>query len=149
MRYTQRRWNKVLSISLIGLLALLAILYSSGIGETSASRPAAPSIKITMVPPNGEGSNSWGTIGGIASGVDFDKCKVVIFARTNTWWVQPYADNPFTQIQDGGKWETDIHLGNEYAALLVKADYKPPATTSILPQIGGNILAISRVPAGR
>src|SRR4029434_6623369 len=38
-----------------------------------------------------------------------------------------------------------IHLGTEYAALLVDAGYRPPVTTESLPQPGGGVVAVARV----
>ena len=83
------------------------------------------------------------TIAGTVSGVqDESKVKVVIYCYTGgKWWVQPYADNPYTDVQ-GGKWSTDIHLGHQYAALLVNpSTYKPTATAHNLPGIGHGVLA--------
>jgi hypothetical protein len=145
MRHTQESWNRTLGFGLLGLLVVLTLPCFYETGNASASRAFAPSIKITLVPRDGEGGpDILGTIGGVASGVDFDNCKVVVFAHTNMWYVQPDTKAPYTQIQNDGRWETDTRLGHVYAALLVKSGYKPPDTTRTLPQIGGNILAIAR-----
>lgn len=112
------------------------------------SRSAAePVIQITSVPARGEGPTSNGNIAGTVSGVNVKECKVVLFARTDKWYVQPLIADPYTAIGSDGRWEADIHLGYEYAALLVMAGYEPPATTGILPKINGTVLAIDRVPA--
>jgi len=103
-----------------------------------------PSITITRVPPAGAGSDTWGTIAGLVRGVNVEACKVVIFAYGDTWYVQPLANSPYTSIGSDGKWETGIHLGFEYAALLVKSSYKPSATTDTLPKVGGDVLAIAK-----
>ena len=50
----------------------------------------------------------------------------VVYARSGVWWVQPFANAPFTAIQADGRWRTTTHLGTEYAALLVEPGYKPP-----------------------
>jgi len=94
----------------------------------------------------GAGPDRVEKMAGTVSGVNREECRVVVFARTNTWYVQPYAASPYTTISNG-KWETDTHLGDEYAALLVKSSYKPTATTDTLPKVGGDVLAIVRVPA--
>jgi len=109
--------------------------------------PSEPAIQITVIPPKGGGPDRLETIAGTAGGVDFKEHSVVIFCRTNTWYVQPFADSPYTSIDERGKWQTEIHLGLEYAALLVKPSYKPPATTNMLPAVGGLVLAVARVPA--
>jgi hypothetical protein len=87
------------------------------------------------------------TIGGRVSGINLKECKdcaVVIFSRTDKWYVQPTVASPYTMISEDLSWETDIHLGYEYAALLVKPSYRPPPTTAALPKVGGDVLALTR-----
>ena len=133
------------------ILTIVPIVAWPVLGQTNdkkdANKAAEPSIQITVVPPRGVGEDSNGTIGGKASGANSKECKVVIFARTDKWYVQPTVSSPFTPIGEDGQWETDIHLGYEYAALLVKSSYEPPATTGTLPKVAGTVLAITRVPA--
>lgn len=88
-----------------------------------------------------------GTIGGTTSGVEFNKCKVIIFAHTDQWYVEPYVNSPYTSIAEDGKWKNDTFLGYEYAVLLVKSSYKPPSKTRVLPQVGGEVLATERAEA--
>jgi hypothetical protein len=111
--------------------------------RTEANNATKPSIEITEVPRKGAGSEVMETIAGRVSGVKIKECKVVIFARTNTWYVQPFVDSPDTSINDDNTWRTDTHLGFQYAALLVKNSYKPPSTTGKLPEVGGPVLAIA------
>lgn len=105
---------------------------------------AGPSIQITVVPSKGAGANSMERITGRVGGVNIDGCKVVLFARTDKWYVEPYISSPDTRINDDGTWENDTYLGSEYAALLVRAAYKPPSTTVTLPNVGGLVLAIAK-----
>lgn len=138
---------------LVGLLtALLAVSTPGAYGQTKkpeAEKAAAPSIKITLIPPKGEGERSWGDIGGSVGGVDVKDCgcRVVIYAHTDKWYVQPFANKPFTAIGETGTWKSGIHLGWDYAALLVKSSFKPDSTTDMLPEIGGDVLAVDTVPA--
>jgi hypothetical protein len=123
---------------------LLAVLpFAKGLNLKNRSI----TITITRIPPRGAGPDAMETIAGGVGGVDVTKCKVVVFARTNTWYVQPYAASPYTTIGDDGKWETKVHLGDEYAVLLVETSYKPPATTDTLPKVTGPVLAVARVSA--
>jgi hypothetical protein len=132
-------------ILLVTVLALPALArMENRVEGNSATEPA---IKITSVPPRGEGPTSNGNIVGTVSGVNVKECKVVIFARTDRWYVQPMVADPYTVIGSDGHWEADIHLGYEYAALLVTTGYEPPATIGILPKVTGRVLAIDRVPA--
>ncbi len=110
------------------------------------SRTAKPAITITQVPQFDEkgGPERLGTIKGKVQGADDCKdCKVVLFAYTNTWWVQPVADSPDTAVVNG-KFESETHLGTAYAAMLVRSTYRAPATIARLPNVGGDILAIDR-----
>ena len=42
-------------------------------------------------------------------------------------------------------WSNTIHLGTQYAALLVGPGYRPPDRTDSLPQPGGDIVAVASV----
>ena len=101
------------------LLVLLAAIAASFYTEGQPRQPEKPGIEITTVPPKGGGPDSNGTIAGRANGVRGKAFRVIVYARTDKWYVQPFADSPHTSIGDNGDWETDTHLGNEYAALLV------------------------------
>jgi hypothetical protein len=71
--------------------------------------------------------------------------RVVLYAKAGVWWVQPLTAEPFTNVQKDSTWENSIHLGTEYAALLVDGDFRPPATTESLPRRGGPVLAVAIV----
>jgi hypothetical protein len=55
--------------------------------------------------------------------------RVVIYAYTDKWYVEPREAEPFTAIDSDGRWETETHLGTRYAALLVKLTFAPPAVS--------------------
>jgi len=118
---------------------------SPSVYPKDANDASKPSIEITEVPRKGAGSEVMETIAGKVSGVKIKECKVVIFARTNTWYVQPFIGSPDTSINDDNTWRNDTHLGFQYAALLVKNSYQPPSTTGKLPDVGGSVLAIATV----
>ena len=71
--------------------------------------------------------------------------RVVLFARSGAWYVQPYADQPFTLIQPDSTWINSTHLGTEYAALLVEPGYAPPAYIAELPHEGNGVVAVAVV----
>ena len=110
---------------------------------TQQMHTTEPSIQITEIPSKGAGKDALETIAGRVSGVKGIDCKVVVFAHTNTWYIQPYIDSSDISINEEGTWRTDTHLGNRYAALLVKSSYKPPTTTGKLPAVGGEVLAVA------
>jgi hypothetical protein len=69
--------------------------------------------------------------------------RIVLFAKAGVWWVQPTTAEPFTRIEADSTWKNKTHLGTEYAALLVDADYRPPDTAETLPQLGRGVIAIA------
>ena len=110
-----------------------------GCGATGA--PAEPSIVFTRVPPKGDGSaDKLEPIEGRVTGAAPEN-KVVLFALSGVWWVQPLAEQPFTTIQTDSTWKSLTHPGTAYAALLVDARYNPPLTVKTLPGQGGAVVA--------
>jgi hypothetical protein len=69
----------------------------------------------------------------------------VLFAKSGVWWVQPFANQPFTSIQSDGSWSNSTHLGTEYAALLVDPEYQPPAISVAAPNTGKGVIAVETV----
>lgn len=129
---------------LILTIACLVVIQAELPHASNADRSARGSIAITQVPPKGGGPDRMETIAGTVDGVDFKNLRVVIYARTNTWYVQPYAASPYTPIGKEGKWEAKTHLGDEYGALLVEDSYQPAPTTHELPEVRGQVLAVVR-----
>jgi len=104
---------------------------------------AASAIEFSLVPPEAAGgteqlANIEGRVTAPGPGQ-----RIVLYARSGDWYVQPYANAPFTAIQGDGRWRSPTHLGTEYAALLVDAEYRPPAKTPALPGIGGGVAAVA------
>jgi len=99
----------------------------------------APTIEFTRIPqtdPGGKEKND--IIEGIVKGGRPGQ-RIVLYARSGKWWVQPLRNNPFTRVQASGKWTNATHLGAEYAALLVEPGFRPPPTYDALPPPGGDI----------
>jgi hypothetical protein len=110
---------------------------------TAGAAGAAPTVEITTVPRCGEGPNRTGTIAGRTTGAEQGTHRLVLFAGTDRWYVQPYTAAPYTAIGRNGQWHAHTHLGHQYAAVLVSADYTPPASTFALPQVGDGVLAVT------
>jgi hypothetical protein len=70
--------------------------------------------------------------------------RVVLFAKSDVWWVQPLSGEPFTPIDSNFRWKNRTHFGTEYAALLVDGRFVPPAKLRELPATGGSVLAVAR-----
>jgi hypothetical protein len=54
-------------------------------------------------------------------------------------------DQPFTKIHSDRTWASPTHLGTEYAALLVDAEYKPQNVIENLPKQGGHVATVATV----
>jgi signal transduction histidine kinase len=104
---------------------------------------AEPSIELTRVPlAEDGGTRKLDAIEGRVTGAQTGQL-IVLFARSGAWYIQPYVDQPFTEIQSDSTWKNLTHLGTEYAALLVEPDYRPPAETAVLPGKGGGVIAVA------
>ena len=103
----------------------------------------APAIEFSLVPPEAEGgTEQLAIIEGRVTAPGPGQ-RIVLYARSGDWYVQPYANEPFTVIERDGSWRSSTHLGTEYAALLVDEGYRPPAKTPALPGVGGEVAAIA------
>jgi hypothetical protein len=110
------------------------------------SQSVEPAIEFTTIPKADFGGPSvLVAVAGRVTGAKPGQ-RIVLFAKSDEgWWVQPFRSRPFTEIGADSSWKSSIHVGTEYAALLVDADYRPPATAETLPERGGGIIAVARV----
>jgi hypothetical protein len=121
------------------VLAVIAALLLAACGTED------PAVVITEVPPAAEGGpDRMARISGRVHGARPGDA-VVLFAKSGLWYVQPFLLEPLTAIREDGTWTASTHLGTEYAALLVRAQYKPPPTVETLPQVSALIVAAARV----
>lgn len=87
-------------------------------------------------------------IEGVVRGVKPMDARVVLYTHAgDRWWVQPLENAPFTAITSQFHWTSRIHLGFEYAALLVHRSYSPPKQPMQLPQAEGCVWAIDTAKA--
>ena len=114
-------------------------------GCQSRQANSGPSIEFSKIPPAAQGGRERvDTIAGRVSGARSGQ-KVVIYARSGPWWVQPWPDRPFIPIQSDSTWSTETHLGYEYAALLVDPSFRPPPTIDVAPAAGGSVVLVKIV----
>jgi hypothetical protein len=106
-----------------------------------------PSIEITQIPACGAGPTVMSTIRGKTHCADRKAQRVVLYALTDRWYVQPDTAKPTTDIGPDGTFANATHLGSQYAVLLLEVDssFQPPMTTLALPQPGDGIVAIDVV----
>lgn len=74
--------------------------------------------------------------------------RLVLYSKASVWWLQPNPDNPYTEILPNGHWKREVHLGSDYAAVLVDARFKPTAKLPALPPVGNGVVAVSVTPGG-
>lgn len=121
------------------LISLVLILLCSSV---SAAPPLDIKIEFTEVPKSGAGANTQGNIAGKVSGLPNPQdYKIVLYAHTNLWYVQPLTIEPFTEISRDGHWSNWTHLGRRYAALVVRNSFEPKAKIMTLPLVGGDVVA--------
>jgi hypothetical protein len=136
-------------------LTLLAVICLQ-ISCSSSSSGTQPSVTFTKLPPYGEGTAfKLGTIEGRVTPVHAGS-RIILYAKSGVWWIQPATREPFTHIQSDGMWKNETHPGTSYAALLVKDSYHPRPKMDQLPDEGGDVLAVTSVdgpkgptPAGK
>jgi hypothetical protein len=108
--------------------------------------PPTPSITFTRIPPAAKGGpDVLDTVEGRITGVRPGQ-RLVIYARSSVWWVQPDPNVPYIDIRNDSTFSTKTHLGTEYAALLVEPDHQPPTTLERLPPEGGSVVRLLIVP---
>ena len=134
---------RTVSSNWIGKLSLLVIVCILPGACRLSGAEVGPSIEFTRVPQADEGGRDKhdiieGHVTGARSGQ-----RIVLYARSGKWWLQPLVNQPFTKIQPNSKWINATHLGTENAALLVEPGFRPPSTTDALPVRGGDVAAVA------
>jgi hypothetical protein len=72
--------------------------------------------------------------------------RIALYANTDgRWGLCPQSGQPFTNIGNDGRWKASVHLGIQYAALLVDPTYDPPEQTESLPIVGNGVVALAVV----
>ena len=132
------------------LLAAGSIALSPACHSRQADAPTIEFTRIPQADPGGREKND--IIEGIVKRAGAGQ-RIVLYARSGKWWVQPLANDPFTPVlpidmpqRSSAKWTNATHLGYEYAALLVAPGYRPAASIDRLPAPGGDIAAVATVP---
>jgi len=124
------------------LCSSIAVVIGLSVAGCRDEPPKAdPAIQLSAIPPAAVGGSEMvapiaGRVTGARSGQ-----RIVIYTRSGVWWVQPTTAQPFTTVELDGTWKSTIHLGTEYAALLVDAGYRPVNTRDTLPPLGNGVVA--------
>jgi exo-beta-1,3-glucanase (GH17 family) len=104
-----------------------------------------PLVDILQTARCGAGPERMDKIGGRVYGInprELGSYRVVLYAGTNAWYIQPFVNQPLTKIRRNFTWSNRTHLGDVYAALLVREDYEPLSVLTNLPETNGDVVAI-------
>jgi hypothetical protein len=137
------------------LLAVMLLVYFVPTGCHSSSRNSAPTVAFSKIPAAQESTYKIDIIEdadykrdlseGRATGARPGQ-RIVLYARTDgRWGVCRQSGQPFTNIEADGRWKASVHLGTQYAALLVDPTYNPPEQTESLPSVGNGVVALAVV----
>lgn|GEM_PF-2360274 len=118
--------------------------------ERAAGPPPDLRVRITDVPPYDAdgGPDTRANIAGRVEGQVPRDLRVVLYARADSWYLQP-TPNALHAIGAGGQWASWTHTGSSYAALVVRAGFEPVARLDMLPAVGGDVLARTIVEGRR
>jgi hypothetical protein len=86
-------------------------------------------------------------ISGTANNIDIRVAKVVGWALTNRWYVQPLIDSPYTSVSSDGSWSMYTHHWDRFVALLVDETYVPGSTRTYHPSLDPGVLAWAEYPS--
>src|SRR6266404_6102465 len=142
---------------IVARTATFSVLLASFVltGCHSSSKLSAPTLAFSKVPAADQESpyktdifeRNYKTdiIEGRATGSRPGQ-RIVLYAQTDgRWGVCRQSGQPFTNIETDGRWKASVHLGIQYAALLVDPTYNPPEQTESLPIVGNGVVALAVV----
>lgn len=121
-------------------IAILCTLLSSCNSQRLHRKPSLEIVRVPMADPGGVEKLDY--IEGRSSNTGPGQ-QIVLYAHSGVWWIQPFADHPFTKIQSDSTWKNATHLGTEYAALLVNPGYQPAPKLTTLPENDGGVVAVA------
>jgi len=124
-------------------LALTSPVLADCHGGFVGDPEAPPAIEILEAGP--------GRIAGRANNIDTGQMRVVLWALTNHWYVQPTVAQPHTFICRDGTWQNNTNRWFRMVALLVDPEiYNPaPGTRFDHPAFESGVLAWVQVPLPR
>jgi len=134
---------------------LVVLVYFVLTGCHSSSKTSAPAVAFSKVPTAYQESpykiditeRDYKTdmTEGRATGVRPGQ-RIALYAKTDgRWGLCQQSGQPFTNIEIDGRWKASVHLGIQYAALLVEPNYNPPEQTESLPIVGNGVVALAVV----
>lgn len=126
------------------MLLLTAVFFPLIGCRVARTQNIEPKISFTQVPQQTLGDENLqdvmeGTVSGARQGQ-----RLVVYSKSGKlWWVQPLVTSPFTAILPDHAWRNEIHLGTDYAVLLVDPGYDPAPVLAQLPTRGQGVAAVA------
>jgi hypothetical protein len=136
---------------LIAALAVAGLVVAGALGLLTARMfptvfgASVPTLRLTMIPRASTTGDPLilETIEGVVEGVLAPQnYRVVIYAKTNRWYVQPDETERLIHINPDGKFSSAVRLGIQYAVLLVNPTYNPPIMAEAIPGDSADILVL-------
>jgi hypothetical protein len=133
----------------------MLLMYVVLTGCHSSSSNSAPTVAFSKVAPAyqespyktdiTESDYKTGIVDGRVMGARPGQ-RLVLYAKTDgRWGLCQQSYRPFTNIETDGRWKASVHLGLQYAALLVDPTYDPHEQTESLPIVGNGVVALAVV----
>jgi hypothetical protein len=111
-------WTRTVTVADNQTTTVDAVLQIGCPGDTVGDLNQPPFVRITQAEA--------GRISGVAGNLYAKRVKVVLYALTNIWYIQPYADaRKFTNVCGDGTWSNVTHAWKRMVALLVDTSVNP------------------------
>jgi hypothetical protein len=136
-------------IRLLLIVALCAAGTFGGLGLLTARMfptvfgVSMPTLRLTTIPTASAAGDPriLERIEGVVEGVRApESYRIVIYAKTDRWYVQPDEREPLTHINPEGTFSNEVRLGLKYAVLLVKPAFNPPIMAEAIPAGSADII---------
>lgn len=125
------------SLDISDLVALVTYMFQGG----PAPGPCPSLISIVALEYGAD------TVRGSAHILDTTRHKVVLWAKTDRWYVQPYTISPYTVIQGDGSWSSFTNSWDRIVALLVDSSYVPDSIRAYHPSTDPGVIGWDEYPA--
>jgi len=124
------------TIDIADLTYLVSYMFKSG----TAPGACSPWITIVDLQPNDD------TVYGVANIQDTTQNAVVLWAKTDRWYVQPSVADPYTYIQSDGSWSSFTYPWDRIVALLVDPSYVPGSIRDNHPSLDPGVVDWDEYP---
>jgi hypothetical protein len=140
-RFMETRKFRITSRGLV--VALVVLIVGAGLIFASGGHKGGVQIVISTYPSvaGNPGPNDTADISGKVVGLSGpENYRIVLYAYSDHWYVQPSTEQKLTYLGPSGQWSTQTHFGSKYAIAVVKPPFDPPKDD--LPSAGPRVVAI-------